>query len=186
MMHTSKRHGLKSDQEQNIMIHFIHAESKRKFYTFFFVISLTLVSCDPMYNVYNGTKYPQTSLKCYATLASNNQRTIICPEDRMNYCVKEVISTANKVSLRKTCESSSYFPNKEWNVKMGECVYRKCSATCPMKYKTYVDVDGEEVLFESFSHCCNSTLCNSSKSHENLILLTKSMILFWLSLIAFG
>ena len=168
------------------MLHFIHAESKRKFYVFYYVIFLTRVSCDPMYNIYNGTQYPQKSLKCYSTLASNKQRAIICPEDRMSYCVKEVVSTANKVALRKTCESSSYFPNKEWDVKTGECVYRKCSATCPLKSKTYVDVDGGEIIFESLSHCCNSTLCNSSKSQGNLILLVKSMILLWLSLIVFG
>ena len=84
-------------------------------------------------DIQKSIPYPQPSFQCYATLAapnphSNREKVIICPPSRSNYCIKEVIP----ITRRNQCgKLSTQYPWDEWDVKLGQCVYRKCSATCP-------------------------------------------------------
>mmetsp|Transcript_3487 Transcript_3487/g.4634 ORF Transcript_3487/g.4634 Transcript_3487/m.4634 type:complete len:158 (+) Transcript_3487:62-535(+) len=111
--------------------------------------------------------YPQDALSCYATTAP--QKEIICPQDRMTYCVKEFMN-----SSRRECGSTREFPNDVWDVKEpgGLCVYRKCSATCQNETRSFIGRDG--LINSRTSVCCEKTLCNDGFSYER----GKAVILF--------
>ncbi len=93
------------------------------------------------------------NLTCFATLSPYSK--VICPQDRLNYCVKEYTN-----SSRQECGTSSQHPFDMWDVKEpgGLCVYRKCAATCPNASKTFIGRNG--VVNSRSSACCTSNLCN--------------------------
>ena len=91
-------------------------------------------------------------LQCYTTLAP--QGKIICPEDRMNFCIKETIN-----STRRECGTTALHPFDEWDVKGGLCVYRKCGASCPNETEHFEGRDG--LNHSRSTSCCTKTLCNS-------------------------
>ena len=93
-------------------------------------------------------------LKCYSTLSPNEY--IICPEDRNNFCVKEVVS-----SSRKECGMTNEYPNDIWDRKEpgGACVYRKCATSCSNSTTFFVGRREEKV--SRTSYCCDKNLCNS-------------------------
>ena len=103
-------------------------------------------------------RYPQEALQCYATLAAPPKHKIICPEDRNNYCIKEVTSSTS----RRECGSTSEYPDDVWDHRSGdygECVYRKCASSCPNSTRFFEGRDGE--LVERRAECCKSQFCNS-------------------------
>ena len=104
------------------------------------------------------------SLLCYATLAPQEQ--IICPQDRMNFCVKEFVD-----SSRRECGRKDTYPYDVWDAKEpgGLCVYRKCASSCPNETITYEGRDG--VINSRSSVCCSSNLCNSGYSYRSSILI---------------
>lgn len=143
-------------------------------------------------------------LECYATLApptsQNNEKRIICPESRSNYCIKEV----TQITRRSECGITKEYPWDEWDIKLGQCVYRKCSSTCPMEepyhdhddesyndtliessndddgylpsaIKTYMGEDGTRYEREIF--CCRGSLCNSGRNMR-----VPSSLFCWISL----
>ena len=98
-------------------------------------------------------RYPQDALQCYATLAAPPKHKIICPEDRNNYCIKEFTTS----SSRRECGTSPEYPDDVWDRRSGECVYRKCAASCPNSTITF---DGRDGIVERRSECCTSHFCN--------------------------
>jgi len=69
--------------------------------------------------------YPSNALRCYATLSKPHGK-VICPESRMNYCVKEVVS-----SNRLDCGKSLEFPFDAWDLRSSQCIYRsKSNSVC--------------------------------------------------------
>ena len=160
----------------------------------------------------SSSSYPQSSLQCYATLAppsKNNEKRVICPESRSNYCIKEVA----QISRRSDCGTSKEYPWDEWDIKLGQCVYRKCSATCPFEYPNKTDMhlhshqtediheshgdqkepyntttkfflgeDGTQFKRETF--CCSDSLCNSARSVLPSLSFTSFSIPYWSAIIA--
>jgi len=142
-----------------------------------------------------ATSIKLSPLQCYATLASpnskDNEKRIICPESRSNYCIKDV----TYVARRKDCGISKEYPWDEWDIKLGQCVYRKCSSSCPqtpilgdkddreevnytedtfissennyineskITTKYFFDEEGKKYKRETF--CCSGSLCNTGMS----------------------
>lgn len=99
------------------------------------------------------------NLSCFATLSPYDK--VICPQDRLNFCVKEYTN-----SSRKECGTSSQHPFDQWDVKEpgGLCVYRKCADSCPNQTKTFIGRNGE--VNSRSSACCASSLCNQASSHR--------------------
>ena len=116
----------------------------------------------------HSTKYPQDALKCYATLKVPDKK-LVCPYDRNAFCVKE-----QAMMNRGECGITSEYPNDEWDKKLSQCVYRKCSATCPTNQTRYFqDKNGPSKSFERKTFCCTGDLCNTASGK----LLSSAMLL---------
>jgi len=127
---------------------------------------ITLVRCakaaaeDVALPITNSTyipprQYPQDALRCYATAAESPPRRIVCPEDRSDYCVKEVANAS-----RRDCGTSFDYNMDEWDVKLGQCVYRKCASICSEEKN--ITFFGPRGSYERATYCCNKELCNSA------------------------
>mmetsp|Transcript_28663 Transcript_28663/g.42197 ORF Transcript_28663/g.42197 Transcript_28663/m.42197 type:complete len:162 (-) Transcript_28663:1191-1676(-) len=101
----------------------------------------------------SNRRYPHDALRCFATLAEPNHK-ILCPESRNNYCIKEVANTT-----RRYCGSTIAYPNDVWDIKLGQCIYRKCAASCPNRTKLF---GSGEKTYGRRSYCCNTDLCNEA------------------------
>eukprot|EP01082_Thalassiosira_pseudonana_P010982 g9936.t1 g9936 contig4:911082-911582(+) len=139
--------------------------------------------------------YPQTALQCYASSAINSQKdgSIICPQDRNNVCIKEVIN-----SSRADCgnaEGTPYFGRDVWDIKLAQCVYRKCAAECPTLEEDQARTFGGDYfvvgsasttsigrqqtpVFNRTSYCCTDNLCNSGERTMTTFMTSLSML--WL------
>ena len=75
----------------------------------------------------NEKRYPQEALQCLASAVQSQQDgMIICPQGS-NFCVKEVIN-----ATRADCgavKGTTHFGRDVWDVKLAQCVYRKCAHT---------------------------------------------------------
>lgn len=96
------------------------------------------------------------NLQCYATLSP--QHELICPKDRMNFCIKEEVIGIS----RKNCGAAASHPFDVWDVKSRSCVYKKCGASCSNET---VEVKGiDEEYYNRSTSCCRTKLCNSANS----------------------
>ena len=125
----------------------------------------------------NKTAYPQEALQCYASSALKSQKdgAIICPMDRNNFCIKEVINATNRADCGTV--PGTYYGRDVWDVKLAQCVYRKCASTCPSREDDEARVFGGPVdsissagtlslpmpYFNRTSYCCEDNLCNSGE-----------------------
>ncbi len=120
------------------------------------------------------TLYPQDALQCYSTSSAN--KIILCPEDRNNFCIKEVVD-----SKRRQCGESDDYPMDTWDIKEpgGLCVYKKCSSFCPNTTIIF-DNNGEEN--SRYSLCCDDDLCNSAnKLNMQSFLILSVLVIFAVS-----
>ena len=101
------------------------------------------------------SRYPQDALQCFAT-ATEPSHKVICPEDRSSYCVKEVANAS-----RRDCGSALDFSMDQWDVKLGQCVYRKCADRCDGE--TNITFFGSRGAYERSSYCCKMELCNGGE-----------------------
>ena len=125
-----------------------------------FLLLLFFISIDVSESSTNeNRRYPQDALQCYATMATPPKHKVICLEDpRNNYCIKEVTSTTS----RRECGASSEYPDDVWDRQSGdsgECVYRKCAASCPNSTNIF---EGRDGIVERRAECCTSHFCNSA------------------------
>lgn len=81
----------------------------------------------------------------------------------MKYCVKEVATTS-----RKYLGSTLDYPNNEWDIKTGHCVYRKYAATCPEESMTFTGSGDNNIVYQRQSYCCTSTLCNDGIKYDGI------------------
>ena len=110
----------------------------------------------------NEKRYPQAALQCFASSALQSQKDgiIICPMGS-NFCVKEVIN-----ATRADCgavEGKTQFGRDVWDVKLAQCVYRKCAPTCSSLAERMFVEDGhgkDKNAFSRTSYCCETNLCN--------------------------
>ncbi len=121
-------------------------------------------------------------LQCYANSALKAQKNgkIVC-HDGSHYCIKEVINATR----RSECGLGKH-SNDVWDRKLGQCVYRKCSQTCPSfaedqlrDFNATDDAFGSSVLtFNRTSFCCNDTnLCNEAMGKSCNFLIAMTIVL---------
>ena len=108
---------------------------------------------------FKNKQYPQHALRCYAQ--NDGNKMVICPMSRNNFCVKEVVME----SSRSDCGKTKEYPLDKWDRATGQCVYRKCAATCIEKNtKTFgggQGTNGQKTnRMERTSFCCTTALCN--------------------------
>jgi hypothetical protein len=109
------------------------------------------------------------NLQCYATLSPQNE--LICPEDRMNFCIKEEVIGIS----RKNCGATALHPFDVWDVKSKSCVYKKCGGSCSNETIEVKGIDGE--YYNRSTSCCTTKLCNSANS-----LVGKSLVIAFLQI----
>jgi hypothetical protein len=104
-------------------------------------------------------RYPQNALECHAS-ASPKGRTI-CPKDRNDFCVKEVVS-----SPRNLCGESIDHPFDKWDIKEpgGLCVYKKCASQkyCVSSNNRTVTFRNKGTNHTRLILCCSGNLCNAA------------------------
>ncbi|KAL9191396.1 hypothetical protein ACHAXT_001102 [Thalassiosira profunda] len=111
-------------------------------------------------------------LQCYASSALESQPDgkIICPVGT-SFCIKEVVNATS----RSDCGTveGTYYGRDVWDRKLGQCVYRKCSSTCPTveqdRTRTFGGDEEDFLLgklptpvFNRTSYCCDTNLCNGA------------------------
>jgi hypothetical protein len=109
----------------------------------------------------NEKRYPQEALQCLASaVQSQKDGMIICPQGS-NFCVKEVIN-----ATRADCgavKGTTHFGRDVWDVKLAQCVYRKCAHTCSSMAERFFVGYGhgkDKGVFSRTSCCCETNLCN--------------------------
>ncbi|KAL3779843.1 hypothetical protein HJC23_005769 [Cyclotella cryptica] len=120
-------------------------------------------------NVLSTKQYPQQALQCYASSALKSQKDgiIICPADRSNYCIKEVINATSRADCGTV--PGIYYGRDVWDIKLAQCVYRKCAAKCPSVEEDRKRLFGggsesnPKLYFNRTSYCCQDNLCNSGR-----------------------
>ena len=84
------------------------------------LISITYVTAND--------SYPQEALQCYASSALKSQKdgVIICPADRQNYCIKEVVNATS----RGDCGTvpGIYYGRDVWDRKVSKCLSSDASS----------------------------------------------------------
>jgi hypothetical protein len=109
----------------------------------------------------NEKRYPQEALQCFASaVQSQKDGMIICPQGS-NFCVKEVTN-----ATRADCgavKGTTYFGRDVWDVKLAQCVYRKCAHTCSSMAERFFVGYGhgkDKDVFSRTSYCCETNMCN--------------------------
>lgn len=105
----------------------------------------------------NEQRYPQEALQCFASSALQSQKDgmIVCPRGS-DVCVKDVINATRADCGKK---GTTYFGRDVWDVKLAQCVYRKCAQTCPSS-RVFVGDSQHKDVFGRTSYCCETNLCN--------------------------
>lgn len=147
-------------------------------------------------------RYPQEALQCYSSAALQSQKDgkIICPPGT-EVCIKEVVNATS----RADCGSIEgiHYGRDVWDIKLAQCVYRKCGNTCPSsdadRARSFGGDDGQQQgdvasskllgklptpVFNRTSYCCDTNLCNGAVSFGIGTLLV-TCIVFAASLAAF-
>lgn len=106
-----------------------------------------------------SSSYPKNALECYASASPRGH--IICPRDRNDFCVKEVVS-----SQRSLCGKSIDHPFDQWDIKEpgGLCVYKKCASAeyCSMSKNRTLTFSNDGENHTRYTLCCSENLCNSA------------------------
>jgi hypothetical protein len=98
--------------------------------------------------------------------------------DRKSFCLKETVN-----SSRRECGTTAAHPFDEWDVKGGQCVYRKCSPSCQNETMHFKGRDG--AINSRQTTCCAKKLCNAGSSigHSQLRLgLLLMSVITWLTI----
>lgn len=106
-----------------------------------------------------SSSYPKNALECYASASPRGH--IICPKDRNDFCVKEVVS-----SQRSFCGKSIDHPFDQWDIKEpgGLCVYKKCASAeyCSTSTNRTLTFNNNGKNHTRYTLCCSDNLCNSA------------------------
>jgi hypothetical protein len=118
------------------------------------------IICTSFLFIITQATYPQTTLQCMASLTKPDKK-LICPEQRNNYCLKEVTDLKSDL-----CGKTQYFGDY-WDEKLGLCYFKKCSESCNEGDSTFL-FGGKS--YTRTQYCCNDkNYCNSgSKFSKDL------------------
>ena len=163
-----------------------------------FTAVLCLASLFAMAN--DERRYPQEALQCYASSALQSQKEgkIICPQGSQ-VRTKEVVNATSRADCGTV--KGTHFGRDVWDVKLAQCVYRKCSSSCPSSEEDRARLfggNGENgvvtsskllgglptLLFNRTSYCCDTNLCNQAFSRCPMSLLI-SFVVFAVGIVAF-
>lgn len=136
-------------------------------------------------------RYPQEALECYASSAVQSQKEgkLICPPGT-TVCVKEVINATSRADCGAV--EGPHFGRDVWDIKLAQCVYRKCAAACPSAGddapRAFGGGDPEErgglpaPVFNRTSYCCETNLCNHAATSRRLAswLTVSGVLVAWL------
>eukprot|EP00986_Skeletonema_menzelii_P001594 scaffold419_cov147-Skeletonema_menzelii.AAC.8 len=123
-------------------------------------------------------------LQCYANSAlQSNGGKVICHAGS-HFCVKEVTNATR----RSDCGIGKHSTDV-WDRKLGQCVYRKCSSTCPSlaedrlrDFNVTDDAFGSVRSFNRTSSCCDTNLCNAARSNRHIIVFAVTAVISLIAL----
>ena len=138
------------------------------------IVLFTMVSClaSLLVMANDDQRYPQEALQCYASSALQSQKEgeIICPQGSQ-VCIKEVVNATSRADCGTI--KGTHFGRDVWDIKLAQCLYRKCGQTCPSidenRARTFGGDDAmiggpPAPVFNRTSHCCDTNLCNQARS----------------------
>lgn len=123
--------------------------------------SLAFIS--PTYVKANDS-YPQTALQCYASSALQSQKDgiIICPADRQNYCIKEVINATSRGDCGTV--EGIYYGRDVWDRKVSLYLSSFASREPDIIILTFIIYHNLVSTFKARSMCVQKVFSNLSFS----------------------
>ncbi len=128
----------------------------------------------------DGSSSGDEFLQCYANSALESQKNgkIVCHAGSQ-YCIKEVVNATRRSDCGLGIHS-----NDVWDRKLSQCVYRKCSQTCPSfaedqlrDFNVTDDAFGLSRTFNRTSFCCDANLCNAAMGKSFTFLITVTVVI---------